>query len=113
MSNKALTMLQKRKSTSERAEQYFKSIKRNLEIKLIFELERKKEVLEGKIFDLENFDLETDHNAGRSALTQDQAEARFQQLIEASYELELLNLELESKREIFNKYFADESTNNQ
>lgn len=110
---KALEMLRKRKSTSERADQYLKAIKRNLEIKLIFELERKKETLEGKIFDLENFDLETDRNAGRTALTQDEAEKRFEDLITANYELELLTLELDSKKAIFNKYFSDESTDNQ
>lgn len=109
--SKALSMLQKRKSTSERADQYFKSIRRNIEISLIFDLERKKEALEGKIFDLENFDLETDHNAGRSAMTQDQAEARFVELINANYELELLTLEIDSKKEIFAKYFGNEESN--
>lgn len=105
---KALEMLKQRKSTIDRADQYAKAIKRNLEIKIIFDLERKKEALEGKIFDLENFDLETDHNAGRSALTQQQAEDRFEELVNTSYELELLELEIKAKKEIFNKYFADE-----
>lgn len=109
----ALQMLQTRKSTSERANHYYTSTKRDLRLDVIVPLERKKEELENKIFDLENFDLETDRNAGRTAMTQAEVQKRFKDLIEARYELTLVSLELEAKEKIFNEYFAaDESTDN-
>lgn len=106
---KALTLLETRKSTKERAKQYSEAIKTELSYELIYGLQRKKAELESKIFDLENFDLETNLNAARTAMTQADVKARFVQLINLRYELEEVSLELEVKTEIFNEYFGTET----
>lgn len=104
---KALELLKTSKTVTERADSYAKSIKKDLEYKVIRALEQKKEGLESKVFDLQDFNLHTNHNEGKVANTQAECQARFEQLINAEYELELVSLELEAKRKIFNKYFDD------
>lgn len=104
---KALQILEKNQSTRERASEYLKSIKRNLQKKVIDSLEEKIEAIEDKIYGLLDMSLNTDLNKGVKTVTRDQAEARFSEVIELEYELELLNRELEIKRESFDKYFAE------
>lgn len=103
---KALQILEKNQSTKERASEYLKSIKRNLQKKVIDSLEEKIEAIEDKIYGLLDMSLNTDLNKGVKTVTRDQAEARFSEVIELEYELELLNRELEIKRKSFDNYFS-------
>ena len=103
---KALEILEKNQSTKERASEYLKSIKRNLQKKVIDSLEEKIEAIEDKIYGLLDMSLNTDLNKGVKTVTRDQAEARFSEVIELEYELELLNRELEIKRKSFDNYFS-------
>jgi lipoate-protein ligase A len=103
---KALQILEKNQSTRERASEYLKSIKRNLQKKVIDSLEEKIEAIEDKIYGLLDMSLNTDLNKGVKTVTRDQAEARFSEVIELEYELELLNRELEIKRKSFDNYFS-------
>lgn len=110
MATKALELLQKAKSTSERATSFLGSIERNIQKDVLDVLQSKKDGLTDKIFELLDFTLETNLNSGQSAISRDQAEKRFKDLIEAEYQLKLVELELEAKQVSFNKYFKDEST---
>jgi hypothetical protein len=101
----ALELMQKSKSVKERAESYFDSIKRNLQRDIIDRLVEKKEKLTDEIFELSNFNLDTNLNAGVHGATRETCEKRLTQLIHAEYELELITLELKSKQDIYNKYF--------
>jgi lipoate-protein ligase A len=103
---KALQILEKNQSTRERASEYLKSIKRNLQKKVIDSLEEKIEAIEDKIYGLLDMSLNTDLNKGVKTVTRDQAETRFSEVIELEYELELLNRELEIKRKSFDNYFS-------
>lgn len=103
---KALQILEKNQSTKERASEYLKSIKRNLQKKVIDSLVEKIEAIEDKIYGLLDMSLNTDLNKGVKTVTRDQAEARFSEVIELEYELELLNRELEIKRKSFDNYFS-------
>jgi predicted nucleic acid-binding Zn-ribbon protein len=103
---KALQILEKNQSTKERATEFIKSIKRNLQKKVIDSLEERIETIEDKIYGQLDMSLNTDLNKGVKTVTRDQAEARFSEVIELEYELELLNRELEIKRESFDKYFG-------
>jgi len=103
---KALQILEKNQSTRERASEYLKSIKRNLQKKVIDSLEEKIEAIEDKIYGLLDMSLNTDLNKGVKTVTRDQAEARFSEVIELEYELELLNKELDIKRKSFDNYFS-------
>jgi len=103
---KALQILEKNQSTKERASEYLKSIKRNLQKKVVDVLEEKIEAIEDKIYGLLDMSLNTDLNKGVKTVTRDQAEARFSEVIELEYELELLNKELDVKRKSFDNYFG-------
>lgn len=101
----ALELMQKSKSVKERAESYFESIKRNIQRDVIDKLVEKKEKLTDDIFELSNFNLDTNLNAAIHAVSRETCEKRLVQLINAEYELELVTLELQSKQDIYNKYF--------
>lgn len=103
---KALSLLRTNKTVKERAESYFKSITRNIQKNVIDTLVQKKEALEDKIFDLENFTLDTNLNAGLRTMTKEDCEKRFIDIINAECELELVNRELAIKQGSFDKYFA-------
>lgn len=106
---KALQILEKNQSTKERASEFIKSIKRNLKKTIIDDLEIKIEKIEDKIYGLKDMSVSTDMNQGVIAITRDQAEERFNQVIEAEYELYLLKQELKVKKQSFNKYFDSSS----
>ena len=103
---KAITLLKQNKTVTERAEQYAQSIKRNLQRDIIDTLVSKKESIEDKIFDLGNFNLETNLNAAQKQMTKEDCEARFKQLIDLDYQLELISRELEIKQKSFNLLFG-------
>lgn len=103
----ALGMLQKNKTVKERAEKYVGRIKKSLDISKIQSLEEKIERLYDKIFDLENFSLETNLNKGMEQLTKEDCEKRFSEIIDLSFEKALLERELEIKKEVFISLFGE------
>ena len=103
---KALELLKSNKSVSERAENYIISVKRNLQRDVIDSLVQKKESMEDELFELTNFSLETDVNRGFQTMTKESVEARFKKVIDLEYRLKLIELELKTKQESFDKYFA-------
>ena len=105
-STKALDLLKSNKSVSERAENYIISVKRNLQRDIIDALVQKKEAMEDELFELTNFTLETNVNNGVQAMTKETIEARFKKVIDLEYKLKLITLELATKQESFDKYFA-------
>ena len=105
-STKALDLLKSNKTVSERAENYIISVKRNLQRDVIDALVQRKEAMEDELFELTNFTLETNVNNGVQAMTKETIEARFKKVIDLEYKLKLTNLELATKQESFDKYFA-------
>jgi hypothetical protein len=105
--NKALELLKSNKTVAERAENYATAVKRNIQRDVIDTLTAKKEAIEDELFELTNFNLETDVNKGYQAMTKDSVEARFKKIIDLEYKLKLVTLELTAKQESFNKYFGD------
>jgi hypothetical protein len=105
--NKALDLLKSNKTVSERAENYVTSVKRNIQRDVIDSLTAKKEGMEDELFELTNFNLETDVNKGYQQMTKESVEARFKKIIDLEYKLKLITLELTAKQESFDKYFSD------
>lgn len=106
VSMKALDLLKSNKTVAERAENYATAVKRNIQRDVIDALTSKKEKVEDDLFELANFNLETDMNRGYQAMTKESVEARFKRIIDLEYELKLVDLELTAKTEAFNKYFG-------
>ena len=104
---KALDLLKSNKTVSERAENYVTSVKRNIQRDVIDSITAKKEAMEDELFELTNFNLETDVNRGYQQMTKESVEARFKKIIDIEYKLKMTNLELIAKQESFDKYFGD------
>lgn len=104
---KALELLKSNKTVAERAENYAVAVKRNIQRDVLDTLTSQKEAKEDELFELTNFNLETDKNRGYEAMTKDSVEARFKRIIQLEYELKLITLELAAKQESFDKYFND------
>jgi hypothetical protein len=104
---KALELLKTNKSVSERAENYITATKRNIQRDVIDTLVAKKESYDDELFELTNFNLETDVNRGFQQMTKEQVESRFRKIIDLEYRLTLVNMELKVKTESFNKYFSE------
>ncbi len=107
--SKALELLKSNKTVAERAENYTISVKRNIQRDVIDFLTAKKEGIEDELFELANFNLETDVNRGYEAMTKESVETRFKRIIDLEYKLKLIELELKTKQESFDKYFGNES----
>lgn len=105
--SKALDLLKKSQSAVSRAEQYAPRIATSIATKLIDPLKVKIETIEDKIFDLENMGLDIDVNKGQRGVTKEEAEKRFIQIIELSYEKDLLKAQLSSYEKAYNVYFTD------
>lgn len=106
---KALSILKTSKSVTERAVRFASSIQRDLQVKILDTLKKEKETIEDKIFELSDLSLTTDFNRGLKQATQEECEARFEQLIELEYQLELLKMKLKIKQAAFDKYFGEDS----
>ena len=102
----AYSLLEKNKTVKERAEFYHSSIQRNLQRLVIDSLIERRDSLQDELFDKSNFSLDTNLNAGQRTMTKEDCENRFKCIMDIEYELELVNLELESKQAIFKKYFG-------
>ena len=102
----ALSLMEKNKSVKERAAAYFESVRRNIQRDVIDKLIGDKEKIEDELFELTNFTLDTNLNAGLRQMTKEDCETRFKKVIELEYQLELVSLELKAKQDSFDKYFA-------
>lgn len=103
----ALVMLEKNRSVKERATAYFESMKRNIQRDVIDKLVERKEKIEDELFELTNFTLDTNINAGLKQMTKDECESRFKKIIDLEYDLKLTELELTAKQASYDKYFKD------
>lgn len=104
---KVLGLMQKAKSTKERATEYFPRIKKSIYFDKIVSLEEDIANKQSLIFDLENMSLATNHNKGIIALTKEDVQARVEQMIELDEEIILLNLKLNARKQSFVKYLGD------
>lgn len=104
---KALKLLQTNTSTQERAENYVKSIKRNIQKKVLDPLIEKREQISDEILNLQDLSLATDINAGIKQLTQKECEERFTKIIDLKTEYELQGVILELKQKWFDHYFKE------
>lgn len=105
-SNKAAQLLRSIPNIEERAERFAQTIKRNLYQKKIVALITRKEELEDKIDSLRDFSLHVDFNKGMTPVSRESAEKKFEEIIDATYALELLTMELTIKRNVFIEYFG-------
>jgi hypothetical protein len=105
---KALNLMKSSTSTDDRADSYVVTIKRNLQKKIIDTLLEQIEKIEDKKRDLQEFAMEADANRGIIALTREQCEKRFEQIIDLNYELDLVRAELKSKQASFDYFFGEE-----
>ena len=103
---RALQIMKNAKTVNSRASSYYKSAKKTVEFEVIQKLQRKLEEMEDKIFNEEDFTLQTDLNKGKAAISREECEKRFISLIEMRYEIKLLSLELETKKEAYEIYFG-------
>lgn len=103
---RALGLMQSNRSVKDRAESYTTSIARNLEKEILDPLIDEKAKIEQKLFDLKDFTLDTNLNAGQARMTIEQCQARFKEIIELEYRLVLLNMELEVKQKSYEHYFV-------
>ncbi len=108
--NKALNLLKTNKTVSERASNYVVSIQRNIQRDVIDQLIARKEKIEQDLFDLADFTLDTNLNAGQKRMTKEDCEERFKRIIDLEYQLTIVGYELEIKQKSFNKYFGEEVT---
>lgn len=107
----AYDLLSTNKTVKERAATYASSMKRNLQKSILDALVEKKEKIEDELFDLKNFTLDTNLNAGLRQMTKEDCEKRFTKIIDNEYELELITAELKIKQASFDKYFTGEVKN--
>jgi 5,10-methylene-tetrahydrofolate dehydrogenase/methenyl tetrahydrofolate cyclohydrolase len=106
----ALKMMKTNTTVKVRAEKYATAIKRNLQADIIDVLVKRQEQIDSDIFDLQNFNLDTDVNAGQKAMTKEDCQDRFAKIIQLEYEMKIVELELKVKQESFDKYFAKTAT---
>lgn len=106
---KALEMLKTNRDIKDRAVSYIRSIKRDIQKNVIDDLLIKKEKLEDEIYELEDMNLDTNLNKGLRRMTKEDVQTRFESIIQKSFELKMLSLEIASKLETFNKYFEGDT----
>ncbi len=103
---KALALLKKSKSTTERASKYASRIAQSLRVDKIIPLEEEIEKIDDKIFDLQDFSLETDLNAGMKKLTKEDCEKRFGEIIDLQVKKTVLELKLKATQEAYDELFG-------
>lgn len=103
---KAFGLLSTSKTTKEKAKAYAPSIRRDLLNSFIIELERKKDKINDKLFDLQEFTLDSDLNAQQKRMSMEECKTQFNEILALEYELKLIEMELKAKREIFEEYFG-------
>ena len=102
---KAEKLLGTVKTSNEKVAAYFPRIKRSLWIKLT-NFKENLEKLSDEITDLENFTLDTNLNKATVAMTMEEYEKRFINILDKKFEYELLKAEYDSKKKTFEEYFG-------
>lgn len=105
---KAKELLLNSTSSEVLATQYASSSKDYVQDEVIRPLEIKVKNLEEKLFDLNQFHLETDKNKGIEAITIADCKNRFKNIVETEVELSLVKIELEQYKKAYGKYFGEE-----
>jgi len=105
---KAIKMVQTNITVKKRAAEYVKSIKRNIQKKVIDKLTEQIERIDDNLFSELDFTLETNLNSGQSAISREECERKFTYAINWEFEREMLKRELEIKQASFDKYFSEE-----
>lgn len=105
---KAKELLLNSTSSEVLATQYASSSKDYVQDEVIRPLEIKVKNLEEKLFDLNQFHLETDKNKGIEAITIADCKKRFKNIVETEVELSLVKIELEQYKKAYGKYFGEE-----
>lgn len=105
---KALTILKKYPSIEERANTIIVSLKRDVQMSVLYPVQNKVDRLEDEIAELKNFSLKTNHNEGQVSISKEECKKRFEQIIQKSYELEIAKKELEIKTKTFDEYFTED-----
>lgn len=104
---KALDIMRESVPINKKAEDYFKTIKRNLQKQVLDVLIDKKEHLEDTLASYLDFSLDVNINKGINPITREEAEKRFGKALEIEYELTLVTIELKTKQDIYDKYFSN------
>lgn len=107
MTTKAFNLLSSVKSVKDRAGQYSKRIATTLAVEMIHPLVEKVDKIDDKIYELEDFALETNVNKGLKRLTKEDCEDRFREIIQLKYKRTLAVLERDSKIKAFNDLFGE------
>lgn len=102
----AFALLSTKTNDAERAEAFVVAIQRNLQRTIIDKLVEQIEKLQDENYELREFNLTADMNAGIKALTKEECETRFSKLINNEFKLKMLQLELDVKRQSFDSFFA-------
>lgn len=105
---KAVKMVQTNITVKKRADEYVKSIKRNIQKKVIDKLTEQIEEIDDKIFAALDFTIETNLNSGQSAISREECERKFAYAIQAEFDREMLVKELAIKQASFDKYFKED-----
>ena len=108
MATKALNLLKRSKRTNERANSYMETLGRNMKRTHIEGVEDQIRSLQEKVFDLETFNLNTNVNSGKVAMTREQVENNFNRIFELQQEIKILQETLALNVEIYNEYFSNE-----
>jgi hypothetical protein len=103
---KALSLLQKSKTVKERAEKYASRIAQSIKVDKIVPLEEEIEKIDDKIFDLQDFSLQTDLNKGLKRLTKEDCEERFAKIIDLQVEKTVLSLKLKATQDAYAELFT-------
>lgn len=102
---KALELLSKGVSTKDRASKYVERVSKSIELSLINKMEEDINKMEDEVFELKNFDLETDVNSGKKEMTKEEVEKRFLRIIQIEVDMKLRRMELEATKEAYNNLF--------
>ena len=105
---KAVKMVQTNITVKKRADEYVKTIKRNIQKKIIDKLTEQIEEIDDKIFSALDFTIETNLNSGQSAISREECERKFSYAINAEFDREMLVKELAIKQASFDKYFKED-----
>lgn len=92
-------------SVETKAADYVKSIKQSIKVKLLQPLKQRIADLKFKVKELEEMSLEHDANKGLIALSKDDCEKRFLEIIELNAQIKLLELEYKNKKNTYKHYF--------
>ena len=107
MKSKALELLMKSKTVDQRASQFLQIAKEDIHLDLIKPLERKLVEIDNKIFELEDFTLETNLNKNMKRMSAEDIKSSFTQIIKLGYERDLVEAELSSMKARYDHYFTE------